>query len=324
MDDRAFDDVVEILLGRDEFYISSHVNPDGDSLGSLTGLAISLHAAGKKVLAALPDDGPLPPQYTFMPGLEFVIPVTEMPGACSCFIALDCGKADRLENLLPLASGCDELVNIDHHVDNTRFGSVNLIESRLSSTSEIVYALLLRAGMPVTPEVATSLYAGLMTDTGRFMHDNTNTRTFRAATELVALGADPHYVASQVYENQSIGYVRLMGLALARAVLDEDIALISSCISQEDLASTGASIQETEDLIDRLRVVGVARVAVLLKELRDGRTRASLRSSDGVDIAWLARKHGGGGHPKAAGFTSETGLQETLEVIRSELRAVDE
>ncbi len=313
--------IARILEAAEEVALTSHVNPDGDSIGSLLGLAICLAAQGKRVRAAIPGKGVLPPQYDFMPGQELLVPAASVPDRCPVFVALDCGNLERLGNLKDKALTAARFINIDHHVDNKLFAEVNLVRPETSSTSEIVYGLLRQAEIPVPAEAAMCFYVGLMTDSGRFQHDNTNPATFQAASELVTLGADPHRAAHEVYSNQSLAYMRLTGRALVQAEMVPDLQMVHSYVSQQDLAETGARLEETEDLIDILRIVKGSRIAVLMKELEDGQVRVSLRSGDDVDIAWIARKHGGGGHARAAGFTSPAGHLETLQMIEEELRS---
>ncbi len=317
----AAEEIIGILISAQEVALTSHVNPDGDSIGALLGLAITMAGQGKRVYAAIPGKGVLPPQYGFMPGRDLMISPTAFPESGPVFVALDCGNLERLDNLKDTALRAERFINIDHHVDNTRFAELNLVRPESSSTSEIVYSLLKQAAIPVKPEAALSLYVGLMTDSGRFQHDNTNPATFQAAAELVALGANPHLAAHEVYENQSFEYLRLIGRTLARAEFNPDLRMVHSYVSQQDLAETGALMEETEDLIDLLRIARGTRIAVLLKQLEDGKVRVSLRSSDDMDIAWIARKHGGGGHARAAGFTSSQDHDATLRLIEEELRS---
>ncbi len=321
MENEAAKAIIDILQETQHVAITSHVNPDGDSIGSLIGLALCLSQQGKQVWAAIPGKGVLPPQYKFMPGQELLVPVADFPQPAPVFVALDCGNIERLNSLKDIALGAERFVNIDHHVDNTLFGHLNLVRPDASSTSEIVYGLLKEAGVPIAANAALSFYVGLMTDSGRFQHDNTNPATFQAASELVALGADPHLAAKEVYQSQSLAYMRLVGRTLTKAEIVSDLEMVHSYVSQQDLAETGALMEETEDLIDILRIVRDANIAVLLKQLEDGQVRVSMRSSDDVDIAWIARKHGGGGHARAAGFTSPFDHAATLKLIEEELRS---
>lgn len=303
-----------------EACISSHVNPDGDGLGSLLALTLLLRSLGKRVYSALPRPEQYPPQYLFLPGRDLLRSSREFPYGAELFIALDCSNLERLDGLKAVAETARRLVNVDHHEDNRLFGHLNLVDPEASSTSELVYRLAHAAGWEVTPEVATCLYTGLVTDTGRFQHLNTTPQALAVASELAALGADLPLITREVYESQSLPYTRLVGRALERAEVLEDLGLVYSYITQQDLAETGASLPETEDLIDHLRTVRGTRVAALLKELEDGKVRVSLRSRDGSEVGPVARALGGGGHANAAGYTSELDIKGSLARLLETLR----
>lgn len=313
--------LVEELRKAAEVAVASHVNPDGDGVGSLLALASALCREGKKVWASLPDPGDYPPQYLFLPGREILLSPHEFPEAPQVFVALDCSNLERLGGLAERARRSGLLVNIDHHEDNRRFGDLNEVDSEASSTSELITLLLDEAGWEITPDMATCLYTGIMTDTGRFQHRNTGPRAFRAAARLAAAGADVFSAAKEVYENQSLSYLHLVGVVLQRMEITGKRALAYSYITREDLRKTGASLSETEDLIDFMRMARGAEVVALFKELDDGRVRVSLRSRDGMDVGPIARALGGGGHAKAAGYTWDgdirSGLEKLLEAVEN-------
>jgi len=307
--------IEETLKQARSVIISSHENADGDSIGSLLGMTLALSRRGVTARPVLPNGEEVPPHYRFLPGAALLGEKEPLPPEPELFVALDCGNLERLASLGELArrSGC--LVNIDHHEDNTRFGHLNLVEPYSSSTSEIVYRLLRGAGFELGAEEAVCFYVGIITDTGRFRNVNTTPQALRAAAELLELGVNPEEVVSRVYEESSLGYLRLLGRVLERAEMAEGYPLVHSYISREDLRETGVSMSETEDLIDKLRSAGEARVALLLKETEDGKTRASLRSRDEVSVGELARAFGGGGHARAAGFVSEKDRETVLEEV---------
>lgn len=300
--------------------LSSHVNPDGDGIGSLLGLTLILRALGKEVHSALPQPEKFPPQYLFLPGRDCLFHPEELPDKADLFVALDCSNPDRLDGLWSRAEGADVLLNVDHHEDNSLFGDVNLVDPGASSTSELVYRLSRKGNWDLTPEAATCLYTGLVTDTGRFQHRNTGPGALAVASELAAAGADLAAISREVYESQSLSYTRLMGRALERAEVLPDLGLVYSYVTQRDLRETGASLPETEDLIDHLRTVRGTKVAALFKELEDGRIRVSLRSRDGAEVGPVARALGGGGHAGAAGYTSDLDLEGSLARLVEALR----
>lgn len=312
--------VVQAVEEASYIAVSSHVNPDGDSLGSHIGLTLVLRSMGKRVFSSLPEPERYPPQYLFLPGRESLASPAEMEGTADLFIALDCSNLERLGELRRAAEDARMLVNIDHHEDNRMYAPLNLVDPEASSTSEIVFKLVRKAGWNLGTEVATCLYTGVITDTGRFQHLNTRPETFMVAYQLAMEGADIFRVGKEVYESQSLPYTRLLGIALRRVEVIEDYGLAYSYITRDDLAETGASLSETEDLIDYLRAVRGTRMAALFKELEDGKVRVSLRSRDEFQVGPVARALGGGGHATAAGYTSHRDLGGSLAELLDALR----
>lgn len=313
--EQASKDIIEALEAEAVVCLSSHEHADGDSLGSLLGLAIVLRGRGCKVLPALPRDAEVPPQYSFLPGQEMLVSMADLPGEPALFMALDCGNLTRLDGLQDKATAAAVLVNIDHHEDNTAFGRHNLVDMFASSTSELVFRLVRDAGWKICPEAAKCFYTGLVTDTGRFRHQNTSSEAMRAAADLVELGAEPAEVVANIYERVSLPYLRLTGTVLERASFHDAFPLVYSYLTQDDLKRTGVEMGETEDLIDQLRVVGGADAVLLLKEQADGKVRASLRSRDDLSVGLVARAFGGGGHARAAGFTADAAMEEVVEMV---------
>jgi len=312
--------VISALMKAEAIGISSHENPDGDSVGSLLGLAMVLNRAGKRVFPCMPEPWKYPPQYAFLPGRELLVDPDEMEGGLELFVALDCSNPERLGPLQDKAASAAMLLNIDHHEDNQLYAGMNLVDAGASSTSELVYKVIKEAGWPMGPDIATCLYTGVVTDTGRFQHINTSPETFAIASELTAAGADIFQVVKEVYDNQSLAYTRLLGRVLQRIKIVEDRELAYSYITQLDLDETGAVLPETEDLIDHLRSVRGTRVVALFKELADGKVRVSLRSRDGFEVGPIARSLGGGGHAMAAGYTSDSDVEGSIAGFVDELQ----
>lgn len=314
------DAIADALLDADSIILASHVNPDGDSVGSLLALTRVLKKSGKNVYATLPEPWKYPPQYDFLPGKKDILEPDSIADEAAVFAALDCSNLERLGPLRHKAEEASLLLNIDHHEDNQRFGKLNLVVPGASSTAELVFEVIKEAGWGIDPEVATCLYTGVLTDTGRFQHRNTSPRTFVIAAELADAGADIFQVVREVYENQSLPYTRLLGRALQRIEVFQEYDFAYSYIKQSDLAETGAILSETEDLIDHLRAVRGTSVVALFKELDDGKVRVSLRSRDGIEVGPIARVLGGGGHALAAGYTSDRGIESSLDELLDALR----
>jgi phosphoesterase RecJ-like protein len=310
--------IADALRKHDRFLVVTHENPDGDALGSLLAAALALRQLGKDVLMYLPGPTPLPREYAFMPLEELVRERPEDAGE-RVLLAVDCAKEDRIgdEDVLALAP---LVLNVDHHHDNTRFGGVNLIVADASSTGEVLRDVFAELGVELTPELAEPLYIALVTDTGRFQYANTTPKALRLAAELVEAGADIHAVFQQVYESVEFAKLKLLARALDRAEVLEGGRIVVSHLLRADFVEAGASEPYSEGIIDYLRAVEGAELAVLVREQLTQRAQAykgSLRSSiDELDVSAIARRFGGGGHPQAAGFSTDLPLEQIVEQIR--------
>lgn len=314
-----WDRAVEALAAADDVAVACHVNPDGDALGSLFAAAEGLKRLGKKTYTSWGDErAEVPFNYRFLPGADTVVQPSDVPET-DAFLALDCGAVDRLGSLEPLALKNERLVNIDHHPGNDEFGTMNIVVQTASSTAEIVTFLLRDLGVEIDAHIATCLYTGLVTDTGRFQHPNATPDTLRLAADLLAYGVSAPTVAEEVFESAPFGYLKLAGRVLDRAELFESERFVYSFVTQEDLSATGVGLDETEKLIDLVRSTRAADVAALFKEQPDGSYRASLRSR-GPSVGAIARAHGGGGHELAAGFTARN-VDEAVDAIRAALKS---
>ncbi|MCL5292534.1 MAG: bifunctional oligoribonuclease/PAP phosphatase NrnA [Actinobacteria bacterium] len=307
---------VDRLKGLSRVAIASHVDPDGDAVGSLFGMALILTGMGKEVTVRWPKGTSAPSQYDFLPGRELVGEAV----AVDAFVALDCGSFGRLGSLMEEAKKTRELINIDHHPDNDLFGTVNVVESRASSTSEIIYDFTEIAGVKIGKDVALCLYVGIVTDTGRFQYSNTTARTHLIAADLVEKGnIDIAETFHKVYERISYGSLMLLSSVVGSAVLLPEARFVYSVATRKMIDETGGRLEELENLIDYLRVVRDADVAALARELPDGRFRVSLRSKGAIDVSKIARRHGGGGHRNAAAFLEGGPISESLNLLLAEV-----
>ena len=255
---------------------------------------------------------PLPIEYRFLP-LEEVFHEPPADMADRTVVFLDCGNIDRMPVDF-LTDGGNDVINIDHHHDNTRFGDFNLVDVEASCTAEIVYDLARPAGRRDHPEMASALYVGLITDTGKFMYENTNAHTHRVAAELIEAGVDVDDTYRRLYEHVPIEKLRLVARALEGIQRHCDDRLVVTYITAADYAATGAGEEMTEGVIDHLRSIDGTKVAAVIRDLGNrGRAarKVSLRSSEGdVDVSAIARKNGGGGHKRAAGFSTDLELDD--------------
>jgi phosphoesterase RecJ-like protein len=314
------DQVLEELRGADKLLLTTHENPDGDALGSLLGMHLILTQLGKDAVMFLgADEFPLPWEYRDMQlGDVQNEPPADIDARTVVF--LDCGNIDRMPVDFLQREGV-HIVNVDHHHDNTRFGTVNLVDPRASCTAEIVWELAKELGAEITPEIGDALYVGLVTDTGKFMYTNTTARSHQMAAELKDAGVDTHAIYRRLYED--LPYARLLLLSRALNALqrfDEGVVTATS-LTRADFEETGSVETDSEGIVDHLRAVQGTKVAVLVRELlgddREGVRKISMRSTDGtVDVSVIARGLGGGGHRQAAGASSELPLDELFATIR--------
>ncbi len=300
--------------------VTSHTNPDGDALGSLLGLGRALRADGRDVVYIHPDAEPVPADLAFLlhAGEEIASGLPPDIGERT-LVALDCASEKRLWTTPP-PWGAARVLNIDHHGDNTEFGAANLVISHASSTAEIVADLLGEMGFDLSPESAEALYAGMITDTGRWTYSNTSPHTHEVAGRLIATGFDAPDVARRLFEDQPLGRVILLGRALGRSQMRADGRMMVASLDAADLASV--EDPDTENIVETLRGVKGVEAAMLTREVAPGDWRVSLRTSrEDVDVSAIAREEGGGGHRAAAGFSTARGPEDLFAWVEGLLVA---
>jgi len=311
--------VLERFREDSRFVLATHEHPDGDALGSLVGLHGLLAALGKDApMFIAPDDLPLPREYRIF-SLEGAIQAPPEDILERTVVFLDCGNIDR--NSASILRDGRYLLNLDHHHDNTLFGTLNHVVPTASSTAEIVWDLMHGLEVRPTPGVAQALYIGLITDTGRFMYENTGPRAHLMAAELIDAGVDVQAVYRQLYEELPPGKLALLALALGQVQRFDDGELTLTALSAEDFDRTDAENGDAEGIVDQLRALQGTKVAALVRELRSGERKGqhkvSLRATgDDVDVSVIARAQGGGGHRRAAGFSTTLGLDELIVFLR--------
>jgi phosphoesterase RecJ-like protein len=317
--------IVAAIRETDRFVLCTHEHPDGDALGSLAAMQQLLTAMGKDAISFMaPEEFPLPYEYR---GLVLDRLVTVPPEDLDdrTIVFLDCGNIDRNPaDVLKRPDG--HILNLDHHHDNTMFGTVNHVDPDASSTAEIVWMLLDALGVELSREIAEALYVGLVTDTGKFMYENTGSRAHRMAAELLEAGVDSQEIYRQLYENIPVAKLELLSRGLANMQRFDGGALSISHLSREDYEATGAEEGYSEGVVDHLRALEGTAVAGLVRDLlgagKDGMRKVSLRASDDrVDVSLIARAQGGGGHRRAAGFTTAMDMDDLTSFLR---RAVGE
>jgi phosphoesterase RecJ-like protein len=262
-----------------------------------------------------------PPRWAaLLPGSEALVEAREFPRDPLVMVTCDAASMDRLGPLAGCAVRARSLVWIDHHASNPGLGTINLVDPTATSTAEIVYRLIEAMGGGLTPESAMCLYAGVVTDTGRFQYEAVGPGTLMLGAELRSYPFDHAHLVRALYEDNRAAYLRLLGTALRRLSLEPDADLAWTYLTQADLAEADVRSSETDDLIDVVRTAREADVAALVKQQRDGRFKVSMRSRGDHDVEKVASAFGGGGHRLAAGYTSKHGLAETVERLRAALR----
>jgi phosphoesterase RecJ-like protein len=316
--------VAELKTG-DKFLVTTHENPDGDALGSLLAMHEILNLMGKdSVMFMSRENFPLPYEYRNLPLEELVHEIPADAGERT-IVFLDCGNIDRMP--VDFFQRDDvHILNIDHHHDNTRFGTANLVVGTASCTAEILYTLLDELDVELNPRLAEALYVALVTDTGRFQYENTTAVSHRMAADLIEAGVDVHGLFRQLYENVPLGKVLLMGRVLTRVQRFDGGRLTVSYISREDYDIAGSDESLSEGIVDHIRALDGTLVAALVREQlkseREGIRKVSLRAAnDSIDVSVIARKENGGGHRQAAGFSTEKSTDDLIAFIRAEISA---
>lgn len=298
--------------------VVGHVGPDGDALGSMIALAHAARAAGKDAVASFAEPFVVPEEMSFL-DVSVLVPPSDFPTDLDLAVAVDTSVPSRVGTLAGAMGKADVLGVIDHHISDGEWGDVLLIDRTAAATTELVYEVLVELEWTITEPVATALYTGLVTDTGRFQYSSTSPRTHEIAAELLSAGVKPDAIGQKLFEEAPFGYYALSARVLERAVLVEEQDFVWSHVTLEDLDATGLAYHEVDGLIDLVRMARGTQVACLLKESKPGVWKGSLRSRGVVDVAAIASTFGGGGHHNAAGFTSTDPPADVIEQILAKL-----
>jgi bifunctional oligoribonuclease and PAP phosphatase NrnA len=304
-------DEIQALIERSQDIIClAHKDADADSLGSALAFAASLRSTGKRVHPVVP--APYPFLLSYLPGFDTL---EDAPERYDVVFTFDCATVHRFGDKRFLCESDVPVVNVDHHVSNDGYGTINLIEPWASASGQVVYRLLTKLGMPIDADVANNLYAALFTDTGGFRHENTTEDALRLGAELVHLGANPAWIALKSYKSRPVPMLKLEGLAVAALSTELEGRLVWSEVTQEMLEKSGASMVESEGVIDQLQSIDTMKIAVLFKEMSSTLTKISVRSRDEIDATTLCLPFGGGGHHRAAGAELNLPLPEAEKAV---------
>jgi phosphoesterase RecJ-like protein len=317
-----FAKAAEALAAAPSVALACHVNPDADALGSMLGLSNHLRGMGKQTVCSFPNDPfELPRWAAMLPGTDALVPPPAFPRDPPLMVTCDVASLDRLASLGGPAVRAKALIWIDHHVTNEGLGTIPIIDPSASSTCELAWRLVKELGGQIQIETAMCLYAGLVTDTGRFQYEAVKPDTLRLAAELREFPFEHTRLVQALYEDNGVAYLGLLAVALGRVRLEPEADLVWTYLTRADLEAAHVAPAETDDLIDVLRTAREADVAAVIKQQRDGRFKVSLRSRGGHDVAAAASRFGGGGHRLASGYTSDQGLVGTVESLKGALGA---
>ncbi len=318
MDRHSVDRVATAIASADHLTMACHVGPDGDALGSMLALAVAAENAGITTSPSFGSPFEPPEQFRYLP-LDMLVAPDDVPREPDVMVCFDTGSPDRLGELGSPAKRAKTVVVIDHHVTNSGFGDVTLIDADASSTAELTMAVIRRLGWPITPVVATALLTGIVTDTGRFQYSNTSPRTLQAASQLVAAGAHPDVIGRHVYEETPFGYLKVVAAVMARAQLVPERRFVWTVVEPGDLEGAGVGKGDIDGLIDLVRLPRESDVAALFKVVENSVVKGSLRSRGRVDVGSIAAKLGGGGHHNAAGFTFKGTVEAAVQEVTKRL-----
>ncbi|MGH8985382.1 MAG: DHH family phosphoesterase [Acidimicrobiia bacterium] len=310
---------VTAIQGAAQIALACHVSPDGDALGSTLGLFHVLRAAGRDCVASFPTPFVVAPHYRELPGLELLVPPTDFPGDPEVMLTFDCGSMNRLGDLEASAKSAGQLIVIDHHISNDRYGTINVIDPDAAASGSLVHRLIGALGLPLNRDAAVCLYAALVCDTGRFQYDTTTPAVFDMARELVEFDVPVSSLSRSLFEEHRFAYLQLLADVLGRARLVPERRFVWTSVTQHDLQEHDVTMEEVEGLIDIVRRTAEAEVSCVLKEEADGSVRVSLRSLGDVDVRRIAEVEGGGGHRFAAGFSAADSVDAVVARVQRAL-----
>jgi phosphoesterase RecJ-like protein len=294
------------------FIISSHQNLEGDAVGSQLALAELLGFLGKKVFLFSPE--PVPEKYFFLPGVEMVQhKVEKIDYDVACIV--DCTGLDRIGHIKNILNFKKPIINIDHHISNTNFGSINWVEPNLSCTGELIYHLFKEAAVPLDRNAALDIYVAILTDTGSFRYSNTNAETHRVVAQLIEKGLNPTYIYRKIYEEAHSSRVKLLSSVLSTLDMTDDGRIAWIKVTKEMLKRCRAEVDGTEDFVNFPRSIKGVKVAIAFREIDKNVVKVGFRSNDQLDVCRLAKLFGGGGHPSASGCLLKGSMGEIEDAV---------
>lgn len=311
------DKAINIINRSKKIFVASHVNPDGDNIGSSLSLALALKNIHKDVTVLSTED--IPNDFLFLPGANYYQEYDDNLGEIDLFITLDSSDTERLGRNKELLSKAKSVINIDHHISNTNYGDVNIVDPKLAATGELVYYLLKRMELKIDKDIATNIYTAISTDSGKFSYESVSSDTHRIIADLIDCGIDVKDININLYESTSMESTNLFikTLSTLKTYANNSIAIVG--ISQKMLEETNTTLNDAEGIASFIRGIGPVEVSCLLKEVESNEIKVSLRSKEYVDVAAICKTFDGGGHIRAAGCTIYSDLATAESTIVNEI-----
>ncbi len=296
-----------------------HIGPDGDALGSMLAIARGARNAGKQAYATFGEPFVVGKQFGYL-DQSLLVPSGQVPDGIDVAVVVDTSVPSRLGSALPIVQRAKTVIIVDHHLSqDDDLEGIAVVDTSAGAAAQVVYRLLNELGWEVDAEIASALYTGIVTDTGRFQYSSTSPEIHRITAALLEAGVEPPTVGRHVYEESPFSYLHVAGAVLARAQLEPEKRLVWSSLTRDDLARAELKYEEADGLIDLIRVAEESDVACLLREIGDDKYKGSLRSRGRVDVSRIAGLFGGGGHHNAAGFVALGSCDSIIERIGAEL-----
>jgi len=306
-------DIARHISSSSSIDIVTHVMPDGDAAGSALALALALDKQGLRTIVVKNDT--FPKNYSFLPGQNLMVDFRDISERPKTLVALDCGDAERLGKAKALLDKAETVINLDHHISNTMFGNLNLIDTNAAATAEIVYQLIKLMGVKIDIDIGTCLYTAIIADTGHFKYDNTTWITHAISGELINIGVNASNIARHVFSSRTFSKTKLIGKAIESINIYHEGKTAVMVVTRKVLDHIGSSPDEMEGIIDFARDIEGVEVAVLLKEVEENEFKIGFRSKEYMDVSEIAGSFGGGGHKKASGCTVKGRLEDVQEQI---------
>lgn len=304
---------IDLIKESNNIFIASHINPDGDNIGSSLALSLALKKYNKDIRVLKSDI--IPADFTFLPGINLIKEYDNKLDDIDLFITLDCGDENRLGKSKALLKKANKIINIDHHISNTNFGDINIVDSEVTATGELIYHFIKQMNIEIDQDIATNIYTAISTDSGSFKYESVSSNTHRIIADLLDKGINKADVNINLYENMSFTRMKLFIKSLTTLETFDNGKIAVVEVTQDMLEETGASLEDSEGIISFIKKLSTVEAACILKELEKEDIKISLRTKKYLDASSICNKFDGGGHKRAAGCTIYTDIKEAKRLI---------